>query len=49
MLFLFILGFFWCSVVTSVTLSSEPSNFEKIKLIPPLKKEILKTQKLQKI
>ena len=29
MLFLLTLGHFWCSVVTSVTLSSNLSNFEK--------------------
>ena len=49
MLFVLILGHFWCSVVTSVSFSSSLSNFEnnpknlkKSKNIPKLKKKYIK-------
>ena len=42
MLFWLTLGHFWCSVVTSVTFSSNLSNFEKIQKIQEKSKKIHK-------
>ena len=43
MLFLLVLGNFWCSVITSITFSSTLSKFEKIKKIQKNVKEIHKS------
>ena len=43
MLFLLILGKFWCSVVTSGTFISNLSNFEKEKKHTKIQKSVLKT------
>ena len=49
MLFLLILGHFWCSIVTSVTLSSYLSNFEKNKPKKTTKKSIKDPKEIENV